>query len=116
VIGGEVQLELSADLAAEAGETQYRVQLDRVRRDAGLAVGEVEEGDPGNACSSARAGRGSVLGASAGADTASPAGRSSARASMRACRSDPLAQDDDLLLSSPSDVGEHVTRGVHLGD
>jgi hypothetical protein len=29
------------------------VQLDRVRRDPGLAVVEVEEGDPGNARSSA---------------------------------------------------------------
>jgi hypothetical protein len=31
---------------------QDRVQLDRVRSDPGLAVGEVEEGDPGNARSS----------------------------------------------------------------
>jgi len=32
-------------LAAEAAEAEDRVQLDRVRRDPGLAVGEVEERD-----------------------------------------------------------------------
>jgi hypothetical protein len=33
-------------LASEAGETQDRVQLDRVRCHPGLTVVEVEEGDP----------------------------------------------------------------------
>ncbi len=39
--------------AFETPEGEDRVQLDRVRSDPGLAVGEVEEGDPGNARSSA---------------------------------------------------------------
>jgi len=40
-------------LASQAAEAEDRVQLDRVRRHPGLAVEEVEEGDPGNARSSA---------------------------------------------------------------
>src|SRR5262249_6553413 len=39
---------VSAALAAEAAEPEHRVQLDRVRGDAGLAVVVVEECDPGD--------------------------------------------------------------------
>ena len=44
---------MPACLAGKAGETQNRVQLDRVRRHPGLSVVEVEEGDPGHARSRA---------------------------------------------------------------
>jgi hypothetical protein len=40
-------------LAAKAPKSKYGVQLDRVRRDPGLTVVEVEERDPRNASASA---------------------------------------------------------------
>jgi hypothetical protein len=43
----------SPGLIIEAGETQDRVQLNRARRHTRLAVVEVEEGDTGDASSSA---------------------------------------------------------------
>jgi hypothetical protein len=41
-------MQSSGSLAARRRELQDRVQLDRVRRDASLSVGNVEEADPGN--------------------------------------------------------------------
>jgi hypothetical protein len=44
---------VAALLAGETGETQYRVQFNRMRCDTGLAVVEVEERDARDARSSA---------------------------------------------------------------
>jgi hypothetical protein len=40
--------------AGEAVEFEYRMQLDRIRRNTSLPVVEIEEGDPGNTCPRAK--------------------------------------------------------------